>query len=194
MKTKFLRIVSLLSIVAIATLSSCEDKSTTTYRYNITNGVIGDFNAVVTSQYVLDLLTQRELNVTASESSEGRQQVDYTSFFSHTSASFRHKLFNMYVNYTLGMKVEAQSIASRIESPENASEPEADAWMTGMAKQRFVNCQPYAGIGLHYQKQDFRAEGEIALHAINWGLKQQTQPHNGRHNSAPKPTCHWDTI
>lgn len=76
MKTKFLRIVSLLSIVAIATLSSCEDKSTTTYRYNITNGVIGDVNAVVTSQYVLDLLTQRELNVTASESSEGRQQAD----------------------------------------------------------------------------------------------------------------------
>lgn len=76
MKTKFLGIISLLSIVAIATLSSCEDKSTTTYRYNITNGVIGDFNAVVTSQYVLDLLTQRELNVTASESSEGRQQAD----------------------------------------------------------------------------------------------------------------------
>lgn len=76
MKTKFLGIVSLLSIVAIATLSSCEDKSTTTYRYNITNGVIGDVNAVVTSQYVLDLLTQRELNVTASESSEGRQQAD----------------------------------------------------------------------------------------------------------------------
>lgn len=76
MKTKFLGIVFLLSIVAIATLSSCEDKSTTTYRYNITNGVVGDFNAVVTSQYVLDLLTQRELNVTASESSEGRQQAD----------------------------------------------------------------------------------------------------------------------
>lgn len=76
MKTKFLGIVSLLSIVAIATLSSCEDKSTTTYRYNITNGVIGDVNAVVTSQYVLDLLTQRELNVTAAESSEGRQQAD----------------------------------------------------------------------------------------------------------------------
>ena len=76
MKIKFLGIVSLLSIVAIATLSSCEDKSTTTYRYNITNGVIGDVNAVVTSQYVLDLLTQRELNVTAAESSEGRQQAD----------------------------------------------------------------------------------------------------------------------
>lgn len=76
MKTKFLGIVSLLSIVAIATLSSCENKSTTTYRYNITNGVIGDVNAVVTSQYVLDLLTQRELNVTAAESSEGRQQAD----------------------------------------------------------------------------------------------------------------------
>ena len=76
MKTKFLGIVSLLSIVAIATLSSCEDKNTTTYRYNITNGVIGDVNAMVTSQYVLDLLTQRELNVTASESSEGRQQAD----------------------------------------------------------------------------------------------------------------------
>ena len=76
MKTKFLGIVSFLSIVAIATLSSCEDKSTTTYRYNITNGVIGDVNAVVTSQYVLDLLTQRELNVTAAESSEGRQQAD----------------------------------------------------------------------------------------------------------------------
>lgn len=76
MKTKFLGIISLLSIVAIATLSSCEDKSTTTYRYNITNGVIGDFNAVATSQYVLGLLTQRELNVTAAESSEGRQQAD----------------------------------------------------------------------------------------------------------------------
>ena len=76
MKIKFLGIVSLLSIVSIATLSSCEDKSTTTYRYNITNGVIGDVNAVVTSQYVLDLLTQRELNVTAAESSEGRQQAD----------------------------------------------------------------------------------------------------------------------
>lgn len=76
MKTKFLGIVSFLSIVAIATLSSCEDKSTTTYRYNITNGVIGDFNAAATSQYVLDLLTQRELNVTAAESSEGRQQAD----------------------------------------------------------------------------------------------------------------------
>lgn len=76
MKTKFLGIVSLLSIVAIATLSSCEDKNTTTYRYNITNGVIGDVNAAATSQYVLDLLTQRELNVTAAESSEGRQQAD----------------------------------------------------------------------------------------------------------------------
>ena len=111
--------------------------------------------------------------------SGGRQQVDYTSFFSHTSTSFRHKLFNMYVNYTLGMKVEAQSIASRIDNPENASEPEAYAWMTDMAKQRFVNCQPYAGIGIHYQKQDFRAEGEIALHSINWRLK------------ATNPTAQW---
>lgn len=77
------------------------------------------------------------------------QTVDYSSFYTHTTASFRHKFFKLFANYKVGFKGRFQEIEASV-----AGKP-------SLAHQRLNRYMPYAGLGLMYERNSFRVEGDM---------------------------------
>ena len=87
------------------------------------------------------------------------QRLDYSSFHTHTSASFRHRLFRMYANYQAGFRGMSQSLQTDI------------ARQTSMTKQRFENYVPYIGTGLNFQNNSIHLSADIKLNWLSWRWK-----------------------
>ena len=77
------------------------------------------------------------------------QAVDYTSFYTHTTASFRHKFFKLFANYKVGFKGRFQELEASV-----AGKP-------SLANQRLDRYMSYAGLGLMYERSSFRVEGDM---------------------------------
>ncbi|MGL5938011.1 MAG: carboxypeptidase-like regulatory domain-containing protein [Phocaeicola sp.] len=88
------------------------------------------------------------------------QRLDYSSFYSHTSSSFRHKAWGMYVNYHLGVKIAQQSLATDIEGSPT------------IARERFTNYQPYTAATISYQNEVVKTEGELKMSLLYYQLKK----------------------
>ena len=84
------------------------------------------------------------------------QQVDYTSFYTNTTASFRHKLFRMYANHKIGFQGMFQSLSSSING------------VSSIAKQHYERYMPYIGTGIQYDNQTFRVEADIKANLLSW--------------------------
>ena len=87
------------------------------------------------------------------------QRLDYSSFHTHTSASFRHRLFRMYANYQVGFRGMSQSLRADI------------ARQTSITKQGFENYVPYIGIGLNFQNNSLHLSADIKLNWLRWRWK-----------------------
>ena len=87
------------------------------------------------------------------------QRLDYSSFHTHTSTSFRHRLFRMYANYQAGFRGMSQSLQTDI------------ARQTSMTKQRFENYVPYIGTGLNFQNNSIHLSADIKLNWLSWRWK-----------------------
>ena len=87
------------------------------------------------------------------------QRLDYSSFHTHTFASFRHRLFRMYANYQAGFRGMSQSLQTDI------------ARQTSMTKQRFENYVPYIGTGLNFQNNSIHLSADIKLNWLSWRWK-----------------------
>lgn len=87
------------------------------------------------------------------------QHLDYSSFYTHTSASFRHRFFRMYATYLAGVHGMFQSLQTSI------------ARQTAIAKQRFERHVPYISTGLNYQSDAFRLSAEMKLNWVKWQLR-----------------------
>lgn len=87
------------------------------------------------------------------------QQVDYTSFHTNTTASFKHKLFCMYANYKIGFQGMLQSLSSSINDVPNIS------------KQNYERYMPYIGTGIQFDNRTFRVETDIKMNLLNWKIK-----------------------
>ena len=87
------------------------------------------------------------------------QRLDYSSFHTHTSASFRHRLFRMYANYQAGFRGMSQSLQTDI------------ARQTSMTKQRFENYVPYISTGLNFQNNSIHLSADIKLNWLSWRWK-----------------------
>lgn len=87
------------------------------------------------------------------------QRLDYSSFHTHTSASFRHRLFRMYANYQAGFRGMSQSLQAEI------------ARQASITKQRFENYVPYIGTGLNFQNNSLHLSADIKLNWLSWRWK-----------------------
>lgn len=87
------------------------------------------------------------------------QRLDYSSFHTHTSASFRHRLFRMYANYQVGFRGMSQSLRADI------------ARQTSITKQGFENYVPYIGTGLNFQNNSLHLSADIKLNCLRWRWK-----------------------
>ena len=83
------------------------------------------------------------------------QSVDYLSFYTHTTASFRHKFFKLFANYKAGFKGLYQELEASI-----AEKP-------SLMNQQLNRSTPYAGLGLMFERNSFRAEGDLDAEWIN---------------------------
>ena len=88
------------------------------------------------------------------------QAVDYTSFYTHTTASFRHKFFKLFANYKAGFKGQFQELDASI------------AGKSLLADQRLNRCIPYGGLELMYERNSFRAEGNVDVQWLDWNWKR----------------------
>ena len=77
------------------------------------------------------------------------QVVDYSSFYSHTTASFRHKFFKLFANYKVGFKGLYQELEATVGGKPS------------LMNQHLNRSTPYAGMGLMYEHKSFRAEGDV---------------------------------
>lgn len=92
--------------------------------------------------------------------SDERQQVDYSSFLTHTSASFRHKLFRLYANYQLGFRGTFQALSSTIGGE------------SAIGRQHYNRYMPYGGVGLQYDNRILHAEADVKMHLHSWQWKK----------------------
>lgn len=87
------------------------------------------------------------------------QRLDYSSFHTHTSASFRHRLFRMYATYQAGFRGMFQSLQADI------------AQQTTIARQRFERYVPYMGTGLNFQNSNIHLSADVKLNWLRWRWK-----------------------
>ena len=87
------------------------------------------------------------------------QRLDYSSFLTHTAASFRHRFFRMYATYKAGIRGMFQSLQAHVSR------------QTSIDKQRFVNYIPYIGTGLNYQNNSVQLSADVKLNQFRWLLK-----------------------
>jgi len=84
------------------------------------------------------------------------QLLDYTSFHSHTYTSFRHKLWGMYIKYSLGMKISRQSLSAKIEKEQTIPDQHLTKW------------EPYIGPTFTYQTDFFQLQADLLLKMRMW--------------------------
>ena len=86
------------------------------------------------------------------------QKVDYSSFYSHTYTSFQHRLWGMYIKYSLGLKVSLQSISTDVASRRTMDNQHLDKW------------EPYLGPIFTYQNSSLRLELGALLKMRTWSF------------------------
>ena len=89
------------------------------------------------------------------------QKLDYASFRTHTLASFRHRLFQMYATYYGGFQGLFQSIKTNIGG------------RVVINDQHFEHYTPYSGIGLYYQNNVFNFSADARLHWKYWQYRKR---------------------
>lgn len=92
--------------------------------------------------------------------SNDTQLLDYASFRTHTSASFRHRLLGMYATYQTGFHGLFQSLKTAIA--------EQDV----IKKQCFERYMPYIGTGLNYQNATVNLSANVEFHWMHWNLEK----------------------
>ncbi len=90
------------------------------------------------------------------------QHVDYSSFYSNTTASFRHRLWRMYANHQIGFQGMFQSLSSTIDD------------VTSISKQRYERYMPYIGTGLQFDNRTIHMEADIKMNLYNWQLEEHS--------------------
>lgn len=92
------------------------------------------------------------------------QRLAYSSFHTHTSASFRHRFFRMYTTYQAGLHGMDQSLQTAIGQ------------RTDIDKQHFNRWTPYVGMELNYQNNSINLSANVKLNWLNWQLDKATEP------------------
>lgn len=95
------------------------------------------------------------------------QQLDYSSFNTHTSASFRHRFFKMYATYRTGFSGMIQSLQTDI-----ANQPIIN-------KQQFERYVPYIGTGLNFQNSSIHLSADVKLNWLSWRWERNGNIENG---------------
>ena len=90
------------------------------------------------------------------------QRLNYSSFYSNTSASFRHRLWRMYANHQIGFQGMFQSLKSTIGD------------VTSISKQRYERYMPYIGTGLQFDNRTIHMEADIKMNLYNWQLEKHS--------------------
>ena len=90
------------------------------------------------------------------------QRLDYSSFYSNTTASFRHRLWRMYANHQIGFQGMFQSLKSTIGD------------LTSISKQRYERYMPYIGTGLQFDNRTIHMEADIKMNLYNWQLEKHS--------------------
>lgn len=90
------------------------------------------------------------------------QRLDYSSFYSNTTASFRHRLWRMYANHQIGFQGMFQSLGSTIGD------------VTSIPKQRYERYMPYIGTGLQFDNRTIHMEADVKMSLYNWLLEGQS--------------------
>ena len=83
------------------------------------------------------------------------QRVDYSSFYSNTTASFRHRLWRMYANHQIGFQGMFQSLSSTVSD------------VTSIYKQRYERYMPYIGTGLQFDNQAIHMDVNMYIKALS---------------------------
>lgn len=95
--------------------------------------------------------------------SEDWQKVDYSSFLTHSSVSFRHRFFWMYATYQAGFKGMLQSLQTDI------------AQQLVIDKQSFDRYIPYVGTSLNYQNNSLNFSADVKLNWLSWQLNKRNE-------------------
>ena len=90
------------------------------------------------------------------------QRLNYSSFYSNTTASFRHRLWRMYANHQIGFQSVFQSLKSTIGD------------VTSISKQRYERYMPYIGTGLQFDNRTIHMEADIKMNLYNWQLEKHS--------------------
>lgn len=90
--------------------------------------------------------------------SEDLQLLDYSSFYSNTTASYRHRLWRMLANHQVGFQGLFQSLASSVNN------------VPTINKQHYDRYMPYVGTGLQFDNQTVRLEANIKMNLLDWRL------------------------
>lgn len=90
------------------------------------------------------------------------QRLNYSSFYSNTTASFRHRLWRMYANHQIGFQGMFQSLKSTIGD------------VTSISKQRYERYMPYIGTGLQFDNRTIHMEADIKMNLYNWQLEKHS--------------------
>ena len=90
------------------------------------------------------------------------QRLNYSSFYSNTTASFRHRLWRMYANHQIGFQGMFQSLKSMTGD------------VTSISKQRYERYMPYIGTGLQFDNRTIHMEADIKMNLYNWQLEKHS--------------------
>lgn len=90
------------------------------------------------------------------------QRLDYSSFYSNTTASFRHRLWRMYANHQIGFQGMFQSLKSTIGN------------VASISKQIYERYMPYIGTGLQFDNRTIHMEADVKMNLYNWQLEEHS--------------------
>ena len=90
------------------------------------------------------------------------QRLNYSSFYSNTTASFRHRLWRMYANHQIGFQGMFQSLKSTIGD------------VTSISKQRYERYMPFIGTGLQFDNRTIHMEADVKMNLYNWQLEEHS--------------------
>ena len=90
------------------------------------------------------------------------QRLDYSSFYSNTTASFRHRLWRMYANHQIGFQGMFQSLKSTIGN------------VASISKQMYERYMPYIGTGLQFDNRTIHMEADVKMNLYNWQLEEHS--------------------
>lgn len=88
------------------------------------------------------------------------QQLDYSSFYSNTTASYCHRLFRLYANQEVGFHGLFQTLGSSINN------------VPSIAQQYYERYMPYVGTGVQFDDQTFQVDVKIKMNLLNWRLNR----------------------